>query len=57
MKNTSGLLFAIITQVIASLLFILNGSSYEKAMIPLFFAVLLRILWTLTDINNKLKPS
>lgn len=57
MKNTSGQLFVIITHVIASLLFILNGSSYEKAMVPLFFVVLLGILWTLNDINNKLKPS
>ena len=51
------LLFVIITQVIASLCFAITGSSYEKAMIPLFFAALMAILWILTDINNKLKPS
>lgn len=51
------LLFVMITQVIASLYFAITGSSYEKAMVPLFFVVLLGILWTLNDINNKLKPS
>ena len=50
-------LFIIISQIIASVLFILDGSSYEKAMIPIFFALLMEILWILTDINNKLKPS
>lgn len=50
-------LFIIISQIIVSVLFILNGSSYEKAMIPIFFALLMEILWILTDINNKLKPS
>jgi hypothetical protein len=49
-------LFVIITQVIASLCFVITGSSYEKAMIPLFFAVLMAILWVLTNINDKLKP-
>lgn len=57
MKNEFGQFFVMIAQVIACLIFVFNGSSYEKAMIPLFFAVVLQILWTLTDINNKLKPS
>lgn len=57
MKNEFGKNFVMITHVIAALLFVFTGSSYEKAMIPLFFAVVLQILWTLTDINNKLKPS
>lgn len=57
MKNMSSLLFVIISQVIASVLFAFNGESYEKAMIPLFFAALMAILWVLTDINDKLKPS
>ena len=57
MKNMSSLLFVIISQVIVSMLFAFNGESYEKAMIPLFFAALLTILWVLTDINDKLKPS
>lgn len=57
MKNEFGQFLVMITQVIASLCFVITGSSYGKAMIPLFFVVLLQILWTLTDINNKLKPS
>lgn len=51
------LLFVMITQVIASLCFAVTGSSYEKAMTPLFFAVLIAILWVLIDIKNKPKPS
>ena len=49
-------LFLIISQIITSILFILDGGSYEKAMIPIFFAIVMEILWTLTDINNRLKP-
>lgn len=47
----------IMTQAIASLVFAFNGATYEKAMIPLFFAMLSAILYMLTDINDKLKPS
>lgn len=57
MKNMSGLWFVIITQVITSIFFAFSGESYEKAMIPLFFATLMIILWTLININDKLKPS
>ncbi len=57
MKKMSGLWFAISTQVITSIIFAFNNESYEKAMIPLFFATLMIILWTLININDKLKPS
>lgn len=57
MKYKTGLLYVIITQVIISLTLAFSGSSYEEAMIPLFFATLMCILYVLTDINDKLKPS
>lgn len=57
MKKMSGLWFVISTQVITSIIFAFNNESYEKAMIPLFFATLMIILWTLININDKLKPS
>lgn len=59
MKTSNFFLMTIaaITQAIACILFALNGESYEKTMIPLFFAVLMCILYMLTDINDKLKPS
>lgn len=51
------LLIILFSQLVASIMFAFNGASYEKVMIPLFFAVLLCILWAITDINNKMKPS
>jgi hypothetical protein len=59
MKTSNFVSMAIvaITQVIAALMFVFDGATYEKVMIPLFFAVLMCILYMLTDINDKLKPS
>ncbi len=55
--NSIAMAIVVVTQIVASLMFAFNGATYEKSMMPLFFAALMAIMWVLVDINDKLKPS
>lgn len=58
MKHYNGIAASIVvlSQIVACVLFMFNGADYEKAMMPLFFAALMIIIYLLTDIDDKLKP-